>query len=493
MTESDDESDEEFQATFENELLNHPQHDAGQRILELLTTQIASGRVDRVERILLLLMRFPKANSVSQTLLDEFIYHALSQAASRGNIGAIRMICRITAGYGFSFAKEQAAIRMLIFQDENPSCVEALQQLGFEEGFNQAFDLVKKARAHPLHLCGRCRSIPQTFTVLQRNFFFAALRGDLEEVKRILNDPQTDLQNVLDVHACDSAVWFSNLWLCSSPLCAAAARSQWKVVKTILEEAESMATASGSSHRNGPRGALPWIFWITKYSTFFYRVVVIIAAQRNDFSIFSEMFAELENAISDVSFLSDLFREAQPEFMEKVMSLCKLRLQHNRAMDVDGTFLQELKYIFSEEIRTHACPRHLDYLMQEIFAQTFVSVKVLAPFLLDLLLATKRVSVVKRVLLFKPRFFMDDGFLDLEDYKFYRCSESLWARGARLLVEAGVKASSPVPAEHTELFSLSLQSRCLITVRGCLKLPVRESVQKLPLFPSLKRRLLYRF
>ena len=493
MTESDVESDEEFQATFENELLNHPQDDEVQRIWELLTTQIASGRVDRVESILLLLMRFREANSVSRTLLDKFICHALNQAASRGNVGAIRMICRITAGYGFSIAKQHAAIRMLIFQNENPSCVEALRELGFEEGSNQVFDLAKKGRAR--EFCGRytSRTIPQAepFTVLRWNFFCAALSGNLEEVKRILNDPQTDLHNVLDVHACDCTGWPSLVWLCSPPLCAAAARGQWKVVKAILAEAESMATASGSSHPNGPCVVLPWVILIT----IFYRGVFIIAAQRNDFSIFSEKFADLENAISviDFPFLSYLFREAQPEFMDKVMALCNLRLKHKRVMGVQICSPQDLKDLFTQEVQYHSRPCHLNFLVQEIFAQTSVSVKVLAPFLLDLLFVTKRVSVVKRVLLFKPSFFINDGFLDLQDYKFDRCSESLWTRGVRLLVEAGVKASSPIPAEHTELFSLSLQDRCLITVRCSLKLPVRESVQKLPLPPSLKRRLLYRF
>ena len=139
---------------------------------------------------------------------------------------------------------------------------------------------------------------------------------------------------------------------------------------------------------------------------------------------------------------------------------------------------------FRQEVQSHARSCNLNYLLQEMFAKIYASVKVLAPFLLYLLLKTKRVSVVEQVLLFKPRFFMDDAFLDLQDYQFDRCSESLWTRGVRLLVEAGVKASSPIPAEHTELFSLSLQDRCLITVRGCLKLPVRESEQKLPLPPT---------
>ena len=120
--------------------------------------------------------------------------------------------------------------------------------------------------------------------------------------------------------------------------------------------------------------------------------------------LFSPKSFQSSRIRSQICLLSVLFREAQPEFMEKVINLCKLRLQHMRAMDFHGTFTQELKNIFSEEIRSHACPRHLDYLMQEIFAQTFVSLKVLAPFLFDLLFATKRVSVIKRVLLFKPSF-----------------------------------------------------------------------------------------
>ena len=160
-------------------------------------------------------------------------------------------------------------------------------------------------------------------------------------------------------------------------------------------------------------------------------------------------------------------------------------------MDFHATSLQNLKDIFCREVDSHARSCHLKFLLQEMFAKTFASVNVLAPFLLDMLLKTKRVSVVKRVLLFKPRFFINDAFLDLQDSKFDRCSESLLTRGVRLLVEGGVKANSPVPAEHAELFSLSLQDMCLKTIRCCVKLPVRESVQNLPLPPTLKRRLLY--
>ena len=240
------------------------------------------------------------------------------------------------------------------------------------------------------------------------------------------------------------------------------------------------------------RGHLPAYLPLLKIH-YLYRSVVIIAAQRNDISIFSEMFADLENTISDVFFVSGLFREARLEFMEELRQLRNIRPQKHRDMGANRRYLQCLMDVLLHEIRCHPRPCHVDFLLQEMFEQNFLSVKVLAPFLFHLLLATKRVSVVKRVLLFEPSFFIDGAYLDLEDYKFDRCSESLWRRGVRLLVEAGVKASSPVPAEHTELFSLSLQDRCLITVRGCLILPVRESVQRLPLPPTLKRRLLYQF
>ena len=261
-----------------------------------------------------------------------------------------------------------------------------------------------------------------------------------------------------------------------------------KAILAKLTEAESLETASSLSHR----GHLPAHLRLLSSSMLdihdLYQSVVIIAAQRNDISIFSEKFADLENAISDVSFFSGLLREARPEFMEELRQLRNLRQQKYRDMG-----LKCLMDVFLQEIRCHPRPCYVDFILQEMFEQNFLSVKVLAPFLLDLFLATKRVSVVKRVLLFKPSFFIDGAYLDLEEYKFDRCSESLWTRAVRLLVDAGVKASSPVPAEHTELFSLSLHDRCLITVRGCLKLPVRESVQKLPLPKTLKRRLLHRF
>ena len=449
---------------------------------ELLTTQIAWGRVDRVESILSLLVRSNEANYFSEAMVDDVLYHAISQAASRGNLGAIRKICRITgtAGYDLSIAKQHAAIRLLLFQNENPNCVEALRELGFNEGFSQVFDLIKSGVTRQVFERGR--STQSTFTVLQRNFFFAALSGNLEEVKRILDVEQTNLYylyNVLDVQMCsENIAWpycSSDEPLCSPPLCAAAARGHWKVVKAILTKCS----------------LFPGDCYVD--IEFFCRDVVTIAAQRNDLSIFSETFAELDNAIWLDLFVSVLFREAQPEFMEKMMLLRSLRQQPNPVMDFHPTSLHDLICTFRREVQSHAHSCHLKYLLLEMFAKTYASVKVLAPFLLDLILETKRVSVIKQVLLFNPRFFMDDAFIDLEDYKFDRCCESLWRRGVRLLVEAGVKASSPVPAEHTELFSLSLQDRCLITVRCCLKLPVRESVQKLPLPPTLKRRLLYRF
>ena len=111
MSESDVESDDELQVTlayFGDELVNRPHHNGVQRIdwshqrglvLGLLTTQIASGRVDWVESILLLVMRFHQEESSCQALVDDVIYHAMSHAASRGtSVQFGKLICRITAG-----------------------------------------------------------------------------------------------------------------------------------------------------------------------------------------------------------------------------------------------------------------------------------------------------------------------------------------------------------------------------------------------------------
>ena len=267
-----------------------------------------------------------------------------------------------------SIAKQHAAIR-IFFQNDNPSRAEALRELGFDEEFRQVFDLIKNGAA--LIVFAGCRSTsPRTCNALQWNFLFAVLGGDLEVVKRILDYQQNHLNNVLTVHVIESTQPCSYVALCSPPLCTAAAQGHWKVVKAILAklaEAVNVEIVSGFKSRDHQRAGLP-----LSEIDYLYRSVVVIAAQGNDFFIFSEKFAELENAISDISFLSDLFRESQPEFMDKVMNLLQFRLQHNRAMDFHSTFLQKLKYIFCREIRSHACPRHLDYVLQEIFPQKFV-------------------------------------------------------------------------------------------------------------------------
>ena len=496
MSESDVESDEEFDAALSHygEETKNSSHnvreswlDKDGNISKLVAVQFASGRLDRVERILLLVLRLNEAKSIFQAQLDEVIYHAMSQAASRGNFVAIRMICRITAGYDFPIAKQHAAIRMLFFQSENPSCVEVLRELGF--GFCQVFDLVKKGEARQVF--GRCTA-SKRFTILQRDFFLAALEGDLEEVQRLMDDEQTNLVEVLDV--CEGPVWRS-FWLrleerlYSPPLCVAAARGHWNIVNAILERVE--AAEQDDDEELTVRMPLEGYIFHFGISLF------IIAAQRNDLSVFSEDFAG--KAISNEPIVSALFREAQPEFMEEVILLRKLRpphylqLQLVMRMDSSRRLLKNVMDNFSREVRLHPRRRHVGYLLEKIFELRIVSVKVLAPFLLDLLLTTKRVSIVMRVLLFKPRFFIDGAYLNFDDYKCDRSSEDLWLRGVRLLVEAGVKTNTPIPAEYTDLFSLSLQNRCLIKIRGCLKLPVRESVQKLPLSPPMKRCLLYRF
>ena len=129
-----------------------------------------------------------------------------------------------------------------------------------------------------------------------------------------------------------------------------------KAILAKFAETVNIEIVSGFKYRDHQRAGLP-----LPEIDYLYRSVVVIAAQRNDLSVFSEKFPELESAISDVSFLSVLIKAAEPEFMEKVMQLRNFRLQHNPAMDFHAISLQELKYIFSREVRSHACQRHLDF------------------------------------------------------------------------------------------------------------------------------------
>ena len=68
-----------------------------------------------------------------------------------------------------------------------------------------------------------------------------------------------------------------------------------------------------------------------------------------------------------------------------------------------------------------------------------------------------------------------------------------WPAGARLLVEAGVKWKYSAPAEHAGVFTLSLEDRCRIVARQSFKGPPLEVVEKLPLPQIAKRRFLYRW
>ena len=68
-----------------------------------------------------------------------------------------------------------------------------------------------------------------------------------------------------------------------------------------------------------------------------------------------------------------------------------------------------------------------------------------------------------------------------------------WPTGARLLVEAGAKCKDSVPPEHAGILTISLEDRCRIFVRQCVRSPLLENVEKLPLPPVVKRHLLYQW
>ena len=68
-----------------------------------------------------------------------------------------------------------------------------------------------------------------------------------------------------------------------------------------------------------------------------------------------------------------------------------------------------------------------------------------------------------------------------------------WPAGARLLVEAGVKCKGTVPAELAGILTLSLEDKCRIVARHCIKNPLSENVKKLPLPENVKRRFLYQW
>ena len=172
------------------------------------------------------------------------------------------------------------------------------------------------------------------------------------------------------------------------------------------------------------------------------------------------------------------------EFLRKVLRVIVEHLEKTRQKINDEWFKRVLVQAIKLRRR-----RHVETLLDEIDPSRlrrevhFID----HPDFMEAVLRSRSASILRCVLIRYPETAIGNAECDpavvIKKYH--------WPTGARLLVEAGVKCKDGVPPEHAGILTLSLEDRCRIVARLCIKSPRSENVKKLPLPGKAKIRLLY--
>ena len=219
----------------------------------------------------------------------------------------------------------------------------------------------------------------------------------------------------------------------------------------------------------------------------------------------------LEMAVSILWEIDDILGEPQSclvrpevfcpaEFLRKVILEFMERL--DRLGDKTNPLRQWLKVVLENAIKLRSRP-HVEVLLDVMDPSRSGSIFTDHTWLMDAVFQSRCASILRCLLVRYP-----EGAFDSTCYTamvivnhwpapHINCDPVTvirryhWLAGARILVEAGVKCYSGMPAEHAGILTLSLEDRCRIAVRCSLKSPLSESALKLPLPAKVKRRLLY--
>ena len=170
--------------------------------------------------------------------------------------------------------------------------------------------------------------------------------------------------------------------------------------------------------------------------------------------------------------------EGTPEFFRDVLSLVKV----HRSETFQTSWLWEVLDGAIEHRQRH----HVRILLDE-FDQDRRIFDDYPWDIMETVLRSRSTAILRDVLTRYPEALTNIGdcgpLCAIQDYH--------WPVGARLLVEAGAKIKGTVPSKFVGLLSLSLEDKCRIVVRRHMKLPLCRNVDKLPLPGKVKRRLLY--
>ena len=170
------------------------------------------------------------------------------------------------------------------------------------------------------------------------------------------------------------------------------------------------------------------------------------------------------------------------EFLRKVILVIMDRLD-NAGLKMNPEWCKQVLENAIKLRKRH----HVEVLLDELDLNRSGIIFTDHPWLMRAVLRSRCASILRCVLVRYPEAAVCNAECDpavvIESYD--------WPAGARLLVEAGVQCKGSVPAERAGILTLSLEDKCRIVARRCIKSPLSENVKKLPLPENAKRRFLY--
>ena len=466
-TDSDVESDDEFEELMSAQLrkFDSSREDSLEfkckfiDVVDELQNQLRKRRLDRVEELLGLFFPISYGNSVLGLLATKF-QSELEPIAQDSDPEALRFVLRWCAERFTSKWKERALIATLLYHDMED--VDALRELVGEPFFTEAAAQAKEGvlSVHPE------RAEPCS------DLFWASLRGELHTVRRLLAEGAS----------IGTRFWQNIPREVFTPARAAAERGHTAVAIALL--------ASSPEKALGGVRIRPIANTCIRIMDQHLLDVLEIARNRNNIALATAVISALDTSffLENYSMNDDLVVrtcvDGTPEFFQAALSAVRNRL-HQAGQRLDHEWLTGA---LSDAIFYHK-RGHVEVLLDEIGREkSGFSDRASLPCQMIEVLHSRSVSILRMLLVRYPEASICDEECDpvavLQDYS--------WPAGARLLLEAGAVVKCTVPPQYANLLALSLEDRCRIAARRCIKPPLYRSVHLLPLPAKVKQRFLYK-
>ena len=468
-TDSDVESDEEFEGVLSSTDWLHQLERRENLPSHEIVLQLSKKRLDRVEKLVKILVDFHRTTETDfirdflrKLPLLAFEYLPIGQCAQ-----AMRMFfdpcgeLLADPDHYFGIAR-LALIQALFYKDEGS--VNALRELrgnSFVEEIASAFE--------------RERSRNELCSLL----FWASVRGDIVEVERLLALNITRTCKHFDESCC---------WIGKNKIEASAQHGHIEVVEALFRDLERRK-------RNNLDGLdVETKIQHERMNVFF------IACRRGSLTMAMRMLSACAvlkgygmlavgpwSLFQGESVLNAL--RVTPEFLKGLLSALR-KILHKAGRQMDRNCLNAMMIKGAIELRQR---RHVEILLDEVDKDASQYGRHFAPQVckrppMSTVLKAKSTRVLRMMLERYPEA-LDSPICDpLRVMRYYN-----WPAGARLLLEAGAEVESIVPPVYINLMSLSLEDRCRIAARRCIKPPLSQNLERLPLPEKLRRRFLYRY